>query len=573
MAYEVVMPKAGMAMEFGTIIKWLKNVGDKVEYGEPLLEIETDKTSMQVEAMNDGYLMSKLYDEGDEVPVVTTIGYIGQLGEKLPEGNDNVHDSKNLKEKESCDNCVDDRSESAKNEYDVVVVGGGPAGYISAIACARRGMHVAIVEKDSLGGTCLNRGCIPTKTYLKTAELIHGIYNVGQRGINIHEPSFDIDMKTVVAEKEKVVAQLVNGIKGLMRSNGIDVYSGEGKIYSDKTVRVNDDTILSADNVIFAGGSQASVIPIPGIDHKAVMLSDGILELTSLPESLVVIGGGVIGVEMASAFNAFGSKVTVIEMMDRLVPAVDAEISECLKKELTAQGIDIMTGIKIEKIEDHDGKAVICTDSGKKIESDKVLLSIGRKPDLSGLGNVDVNIDSQGRVLVDDHMRTNISWLYAPGDINGRVMLAHAAFSMAEVAAANCAGEEVRFKDAYVPSCIYTILEIGCIGKKEEELEHSDISIGRFAFGNNGRALASGEGKGFVKVITDKKTGEIYGVHIIGPNATEIINEASALMTMEITAYEVPSIVHGHPTYSEALMEAISDSVGASYHSPPKKKS
>ncbi|MEA5003116.1 MAG: dihydrolipoyl dehydrogenase [Christensenella sp.] len=570
MAEKIIMPKAGMSMEFGTIIKWLKEVGDKVEYGEPVLEIETDKTSMQVEAMNDGYILSRLYEAGAEVPVVTTIGYIGEKGETPPAGDAPAAAAPTAAPAPAAPAAKAEPREG-KN-YDVVVLGGGPAGYIAAIKAARLGAKTAVVEKSALGGTCLNRGCIPTKTYLKTAEIIHETMEAKKRGVIFKDLSYTVDMKGVVAEKNGVVKKLVSGVTGLMKSNGIDVYRGEGKIQKDKTIVIDGKETVSADKVIFAGGSKVTKINIPGIESPAVMTSDDILDLEELPEKLVVIGGGVVGVEMASAFRAFGSEVTVLEMMDRIVPGMEGELSNVLKQSLKAQGIDVRNGVGILKIEQKGKKAYVHLKEGDPVEADKILLSIGRMPDLSGIEDIDVAVDERGRVKVDDGMKTNIDWIWAPGDSNGRMMLAHAAFNMAEIAAENAMGAQQTYTGKYIPSCIYTTPELASVGLKEDDAKKAhDVSIGKFFFAGNGRALASGAGDGFIKVVTDSKTGEILGVHIVGPCAAEMINEACALMTMEITAYEVPTIVHAHPSFSEALMEAVADSIGESLHLPKKR--
>ncbi|BDF57743.1 dihydrolipoyl dehydrogenase [Christensenellaceae bacterium] len=571
MAERIIMPKAGMSMEFGTIIKWLKEVGDKVEYGEPILEIETDKTSMQVEAMNDGYILSKLYEAGAEVPVVTTIGYIGEKGEKPPEGDAPAAKVPAAKAAQEAAPAAKAAPKGNK-EYDIIVLGGGPAGYIAAIKASRLGAKTAIVEKSALGGTCLNRGCIPTKTYLKTAEIIHEAMEAKKRGVIFKDLTYTVNMKDVVAEKNGVVKKLVSGVTGLMKSNGIDVYQGEGRIRKDKTVVIDGKETIAADKVIFAGGSKVSRINLKGIDSPAVMTSDDILDLEELPEKLVVIGGGVVGVEMASAFRAFGSEVTVLEMMDRIVPGMESELSNMLKQKLQAQGIKILNGVSISEIEQKGKKAYVKLKDGDPVEADKILLSIGRVPDLSGIEDIEVAVDERGRVKVDDGMKTNIDWIWAPGDSNGRTMLAHAAFHMAEIAAANAMGANERYTGKYIPACIYTTPELASVGMKEEDARKThDVSVGKFFFAGNGRALASGAGDGFIKVVTDSKTGEILGVHIIGPCAAEMINEACALMTMEITAYEVPTIVHAHPSFSEALMEAVADSIGESLHLPRKK--
>ena len=583
MATEIIMPKAGIDMTEGQIIKWNKKEGDKVETGEILLEIMTDKTSMELEAEDSGYLIKIIKGDGETVPVTEVIGYIGAEGEVAPEGiskdtvetSENVSDKKEMepiKEREIEERNAAVKSEKGEDEFDVVVIGGGPAGYVAAIRAAQVGGKVAVVEKSELGGTCLNRGCIPTKTFLKNAEIIEGIEMSSKRGIILENEKFTVDMPKVVSLKNEIVKTLTNGVQGLLKSNSIKIFKGVGKINKDKDVVINGEKVLRTNKIILAGGSKVGSVNIPGIESKRVLTSDDILDLKELPKSLAVIGGGVVGVELGQAYLSFGSEVTVIEMMDRIVPGVDREASETLKKALEKKGMKILTSSKIKEIIDEGDKLRIKLEDKEDVVAEKALLSIGRVPDLEAVGELDLEME-RGKIKVDKYMETSVKGVYAPGDINGIKMLAHAAFRMGEVAAENAIlGNHREIKLETTPSAIYTIPEVGMVGLTEEEAkEKYDINIGKFAFVGNGRALASGDTTGFVKVIADKKYGEILGVHIVGQSAAEIINEASSLMAMEITVDEVIKTIHGHPTFSEALFEACADVLGEAIHLPKKK--
>lgn len=583
MATEIIMPKAGIDMTEGQIIKWNKKEGDKVETGEILLEIMTDKTSMELEAEDSGYLIKIIKGDGETVPVTEVIGYIGAEGEVVPEGiskdavetSENVSDKKEkepIKEREIEERNTAVKSEKGEDEFDVVVIGGGPAGYVAAIRAAQVGGKIAVVEKSELGGTCLNRGCIPTKTFLKNAEIIEGIEMSSKRGIILENEKFTVDMPKVVSLKNEIVKTLTNGVQGLLKSNSIKIFKGVGKINKDKDVVINGEKVLRTNKIILAGGSKVGSVNIPGIESKRVLTSDDILDLKELPKSLAVIGGGVVGVELGQAYLSFGSEVTVIEMMDRIVPGVDREASETLRKALEKKGMKILTSSKIKEIIDEGDKLRIKLEDKEDVVAEKALLSIGRVPDLEAVGELDLEME-RGKIKVDKYMETSVKGVYAPGDINGIKMLAHAAFRMGEVAAENAIlGNHREIKLETTPSAIYTIPEVGMVGLTEEEAkEKYDINIGKFAFVGNGRALASGDTTGFVKVIADKKYGEILGVHIVGQSAAEIINEASSLMAMEITVDEVIKTIHGHPTFSEALFEACADVLGEAIHLPKKK--
>lgn len=569
MAYEIIMPKAGIDMTEGQVVKWLKKEGDPVKEGEIILEIMTDKTSMEIEAEASGILLKIVHPDGDTVPVTEVIGYIGSENESVDTLMPEVIEDTGEKESEE-----DKRMIRLEDNYNVVVIGGGPAGYVAAIKAAQLGAKVAIVEKGEFGGTCLNVGCIPTKAYLKNAEIIEHIREASTRGILIDSSQIKVDMEKVQEYKNGVVKKLTSGVVALLKSNGVDIYQGVGKINKNKDVVVNDSQIIKADKIILAGGSKASRINIPGIESDKVLTSDDLLAIKEVPETLAVIGGGVIGTEMGQSFAGLGSKVIIIEMMDRIVPPLDHEVSAELTRIVKKKGMTIITSARITEIVDKGDKLEIKIDGKDSVIADKALISIGRVPDLEGMGEVKFETE-RGKIKVDKYMETSVKGIYAPGDVNGIKMLAHVAFRMGEVAAENAVkGNHRSIKLLSAPSVVYTSPEVAMVGLTEEEAraKYDDIRIGRFNFAANGRALASSEAHGFVKVIADNRYGEVLGVHIIGPSAAEIITQASLIMEMEITVDEVIKTIYGHPTYSEALFEAFADILDEAVHIPKKKK-
>ncbi len=555
-------------MTEGQIVKWLKKEGDPVTEGEIILEIMTDKTSMEIEAEETGILLKIVHQDGDTVPVTEVIGYIGDENESVDTLMPEVIEDTGAEESEE-----DKRMARLEDNYQVVVIGGGPAGYVAAIKAAQLGAKVAIVEKGVFGGTCLNVGCIPTKTYLKNVEIIEHIKVAASRGIIIDSSAIKVDMEKVQEFKNGVVKKLTSGVEALLKSNGVDIYRGVGKINKNKDVVVNDNQVIKADKIILAGGSKVSKINIPGIESEKVLTSDDLLAIKEVPETLAVIGGGVIGTEMGQSFAGLGSKVIIIEMMDRIVANLDHEVSEELTRDIKKKGMEVITSARITEIVDKGDKLEIKIDGKESVVADKALLAIGRVPDVEGVGEVKLETE-KGRIKVDKYMETSVKGIYAPGDVNGIKMLAHVAFRMGEVAAENAVkGNQRSVKLLSAPSVVYTLPEVAMVGLTEEQAreKYDDIRIGRFNFSANGRALASSESVGFVKVIADNRYGEVLGVHIIGPTAAELITQASLIMEMEITVDEVVKTIYGHPTYSEAIFEAFADVLGEAVHIPKKK--
>ncbi len=580
MAVEIYMPKNGMDMVEGTIVRWLKEVGDHVDKDEPIMEIETDKITMESESPAEGYLLAKFYEDGAVVPVLTTLGYIGEKGEKVPDAPAGAAAAAPAKEEAPAaaapakeEAPAKKAEEAGKYDYDVAVIGGGPAGYVGAIEAAMQGGKVIVFEKSVLGGTCLNRGCVPAKTYLNGAKYIRHIQDADTYGIKVDQ-KITVDMEKAVAHKKKVVKTLTDGVGALLKSHGIKVVNGEASLASKNEI-VCEGKTYSAASILLCGGSKAGSIPIPGIDCKYVLTSDDILDLTTVPKRLAVIGGGVIGCEMATVFASYGSEVTVIEAMARVLPMMDKEVSAAIEKSLKDLGVKVHTSCAVDKIEEKGKGCEITFNGSEKVQADYALLSIGRVSDLSGLGKLAEEIKTErGKIVVDDHMRTSIPNIYAPGDLNGKCMLAHAAFKMGETAAKNAMGIDAVCDLSRVPSAVFTLPECSAVGLTEEAAAEKygkdNILVGKFPFSANGRALACNERAGFVKVIADKRYKELLGVHMVGADAAEMISEASSLMAAEIPVDEIADIIHAHPTCAEAFMEACADALKECKHLPKK---
>lgn len=457
--------------------------------------------------------------------------------------------------------------------YNIAVIGGGPAGYVAAIRGAQLGAKVVLFEKDTVGGTCLNRGCIPSKVFLKTAEYIRHIGLAPQRGI-IMDSSFHVDMPGAVRYKDKVVKTLTGGVASLLKANGVELIKGSACLASANTVECGGQ-LYESDNIILCGGSEPAIPPIPGIDSRDVLTSTELLSIDKCPERLCIIGGGVIGCELATAFSAFGSRVTIVEMADRLTPMFEKEVSDEVTASLKRAGINVILGEKVLNIKALDSCSVVETGSGELV-CDKILAAVGRKPDLFCLGTLAGRIRVEnGHVWSDEYLATNIPNIYACGDLNGKMMLTHAAYHMGEIAAENCLGKRVKCNLNRTPNCMYTNPEVAVVGMTEEDAlarYGERICIGRFKIGANGRAIAYDERAGYVKVVADSHTGELLGAQIVGYMATELINEAVAIMEGEMTIRQaVSGIVHPHPSFSECFYEACLDALGRAVHLPPRK--
>jgi dihydrolipoamide dehydrogenase len=461
----------------------------------------------------------------------------------------------------------------SEKEMKIIVIGGGPGGYVAAIQAAQLGANVTLVEKDALGGTCVNRGCIPTKALVQTASLLHDIGRAGEHGIVVKE--YTLDFIKASERKERIVRQLRDGISYLMKKNKITVIEGTASITDTGRVVVtgDDEQKLSGDKIIIASGSEPGSVPVEGIDGTDVMNSDDALEMQRLPQKMVVIGGGAIGLEFAQLFMRMNVEVSVIEMMPQILPTEDRELAKALERALKKEGLTIYTDSRVMRIgtSPSGAKEVLFSRGGTdmKVEGEKVLVSVGRHPFTEGLGLEQAGIAlEKGRISVNDRMETSIKNVYAIGDVVGGVMLAHKAMAEGRCAAKNAMGREQRMDYKAIPRCIWTSPEVAAVGLTEQEAKqrYGDVKVSSFPFIANGKAKILGETQGFVKIIAESRSGEILGVHLFCPHATEMIAESVLGMQMEASFHRFNDTIHPHPTLSEALLEASLGLEGKALH-------
>lgn len=460
------------------------------------------------------------------------------------------------------------------SEYDLVVIGGGPGGYVAAIRAAQLGMNVACVEmRGSLGGTCLNVGCIPSKALLDSSEKYDEAKNhFAAYGI---KAKVELDLPTMMGRKEKVVLDLTKGIEGLFKKNKVAYVKGKGTVKSATEVLVDGKEVLKTKRILIATGSEVTPLPGVKIDEKKIVSSTGALALEAVPEHLVVVGGGVIGLELGSVWKRLGAKVTVIEFLDRIGGAMDGEVSKQFQRLLEKQGMEFKLGMKVTSAE-VKGKAVALTIEPAKggdkesISGDVVLVAIGRRPYTDGLGldKVGVALDERGRIPVDNHFETKVKGIYAIGDVIAGPMLAHKAEEEGVAAVEIMAGQKSHVYYDAIPGVVYTWPEVANVGKTEEEAKAAGIEykVGKFPFMANSRSRATGQTDGFVKIIADAKTDRVLGVHIIGPDAGTIIAEAALAMEYGASSEDIARTCHAHPTYNESVKEAALAVLGRPIH-------
>ncbi|MFE4429020.1 dihydrolipoyl dehydrogenase [Peribacillus butanolivorans] len=456
----------------------------------------------------------------------------------------------------------------------IAIIGGGPAGYVAAITAAQQGKEVTLVVDGPLGGTCLNEGCMPTKSLLESADTYELVKNAGELGIRFPSNSIEIDWEVVQKRKKAIVSTLVQGVHYLMKKNKIKVIQGRASLITNHQLRIENDNKyeeIEASKIIISTGSEPIPLPFAPFDGKWIIHSGQAMSLPSIPTSLLIIGGGVIGCEFASIYSRMGTKVTIVEMGEKLLPGEDEDISGVLHKELESQGVIIHTSTSVKDMNTNNKKVFLDKSDGNidEVHADYVLVSIGRKPRVNGMDLERNGIDfSKHGISVNNQMQTSNSSIYACGDVIGGIQLAHVAFHEGRVAALNACGHETRVNYRAIPRCIYTSPEIASVGLTETEArnKYGDIKVGEFPFSANGKAVISNKQIGKVKVVVDPQFNEILGFSIVGPHATEIIGQGTVMLHAEITTDIMEDLIAAHPTLSECIHEALLSVSGQAVH-------
>ncbi|GBR05342.1 dihydrolipoyl dehydrogenase [Acetobacter oeni] len=569
MAIEIKVPTLGESVTSATVGKWLKQPGDAVAVDDPIVELETDKVSVEVPAPAAGVLESHVVKEGDEVDVGAVLAMldVGAKGGKTASAPAPAAAKKTDAAPPAPAPAAKPAAVSeapSETDYDIVVIGAGPGGYICAIRAAQLGFKVACVEKRAtLGGTCLNIGCIPSKALLHSSENFHAAgHEFAVHGVDI--ASVKLNLAQMQKRKAGIVEANVKGVEYLFKKNGITWLKGEGKVQGTGRLTVAGKPV-TAKHIVIASGSDSAGLKGVDVDEKVIVTSTGALELSAVPKRMVVIGGGVIGLELGSVWHRLGAEVTVVEFLDRLVPGTDNEVEAAFRKILAKQGLQLKLGHKVTKAE-KTGKGVTLTvepsqgGAAETIEADVVLLAIGRTAASEGLGldAAGIALDKRGRIEVDEHYATNVPGIYAIGDVIKGPMLAHKAEEEGVAVAELLAGQAGHVNYDAIPGVVYTWPELATVGFTEEQLKEKGVSykVGKFPFMANGRARALGMTDGFVKVIADAATDRVLGVHILGPAAGELIAECTMAIEFGASSEDIGRVCHAHPTLSEAVKEA-----------------
>lgn len=460
--------------------------------------------------------------------------------------------------------------------FDIAVIGGGPGGYVAAIKAAQLGMNTVLFENRELGGTCLNRGCVPTKSFLHSAELYSEAKNMEEFGVNCESvtPNFE-KMKE---NRDNTVSTLNGGIAQLLKQNGVTVINAKACVGENNTITYNDGEEVIAKDIIIAAGSSPARLPIEGVDLEGVYTSDEFTQEIKNLDSLIIIGGGVIGTEFASVYSAFGVKVTIIEAMERVLAMMDREVSQSLQMSFKKRGVDVFTSARVMKLEKAENGVTcryIAKDKECEVTAQAVLVSVGRRANTEGLFKDGFTLECErGYIKVDDKFQTSKEHIYAIGDIIGKIQLAHMASAQGICAVENILGKENSICLDAVPSCIYTSPEIASVGMSEDAAKNNgfDAVTGKYLTSGNARTLIAGGGRGFIKVTAEKDGGKILGAQLMCERATDIVNEFTTAIANSLTAKDMAKAIRPHPTFAEAVTEAVEDTMGHAVHIMPKRK-
>lgn len=563
MKIEIKLDKLLSGASEGQIGKIQKNVGDKVKVGDILFNIEANKGSEPIKSTVNGTIEAIKVDEGTKVKKDDVLAVIeGTQTEKAKTNFDYFTGITGPKKQ--------------KIEADITIIGSGPGGYVAAIQAAKLGANVVLIEKEKIGGTCLNSGCIPTKAMVRSAEIYRNCKESAEYGVLVD--NINVDINKIVTRKDNIVKELVQGIDYLLSKNQVKVIKGTAEIKDKNTIQVNsakEETTITSKNIIIATGSKSCQLNIEGKDLENVITSKELLDIKELPSKIAIVGGGVIGMEFAFILSTLNVKVSVVEYMDNILPMLDDDVCKEITKIALDAGIKLYTSSKVESIvESENGECIVSftkDDKAKFVTADKVLMAVGRKPFYEGIGieklGVELNENKRG-IKVNDKMQTNIENIYAIGDVTNIIQLAHVASHQGIVAVKNILGENNKMEYDVVPSAIFTVPEIGMVGISEKEAKEKniDIKVGVFPFAANGKALTLGETKGFVKLIKDNETDRIIGGTIIGPHATDLMSEIAVAIKNNLKAEDIIETIHAHPTTAESLHEAALSLEGGALH-------
>lgn len=579
MATEVKMPQLGLTMEEGSVDEWVKHEGDEVKVGDVLCIIATDKLTNELEAEVDGTLIKIVAQEGDDIPVQGTLAYIGQPGEQVGGAENAAAPAKAAAPSAPAAPTAPAAPAASLAGKTVGIIGGGPGGYICAIRATQLGAKVTVIEKSKMGGTCVNIGCIPTKVLVHSGDVAASFKSMDDIGI-IGEFK-GVNWDKVQAKREYIVNRMSTGVSGLMKANKIKVIDGNAEFVDKRTIKVTkkdgSTENLSFDATVVATGSKNFAPPIPGLDIPEVIDSTGALSLPKQPKSMIIVGGGVIGIEFATAYQEMGTQVTILEALPRLLPPMDGELTKELQAILVEQGMDIHLECKVTKFESVANGARVTVDHNgteETYEAEKVLVAIGRKSNIDGLNPEAAGLEvEKGHLVVNDKQETNVPGIYAIGDCVGKTMLAHTAMAMGEVAAENIMGGDSHY-GGVEPSAVYANPEFACVGITEEAARESGrpYHVGKFPLSANAKALIENGGSGSIKFIIDDEYGEILGCHILGARASDLVSEAAIVMDMEGTIEDVIATIHSHPTIYEAVRDAACAAEDRPMNFPPSKK-